>query len=396
MIEKLRKKFIFLSMGTMSTVVFTIIFGINIIGYERVKEKNDIILDILWDNQGHFPKIVENMSPETKYRSRYFSVLSDQDGKYMKIDTVNIAAKTRAEVAEYAFYILKEKKARGFIDHYRYIKGSKGDNQFIVFLDCSQDLETFSSFMRLSLIITIFGLLIIFLIILFYSEKIIAPVIESHKKQKRFITDVSHELKTPLSIINTNVDLIEMLGEENEWTKSIHNQVNRLNDMVSSMTELAKLEEDMETSKKEFDISKLALESINIFLNLFRKKRIKINYQIDQSIYFYGIENSIKRLFDIILENSLKYSTENENIYFSLKEKDKKIIIILKNKANGIQRGNFDYVFERFFRMDESRNSGKKGYGIGLSTAKSIVEAHKGEISAYSEDGENFIIKIIF
>lgn len=397
MIEKLRRKFIALSVLTVSAVVLTIISGINIMNYERVKERADIVLEVLWKNDGHFPKIIENMSPETKYRTRYFSVLSDEEGSYMRIDTVNIAAKTRTEVAEYALEVMKKGGADGFIDGYRYMKAPKGDSEFIVFIDCSQDLEIFYSFLRASLIISFLGLLVIFSIIVIYSKRLVAPAAESYEKQKRFITDVSHELKTPLAIINTNTDVIEMTEGESEWTASIHRQIKRLSDMITGMTALARMDEGgTDENRNEFSISEAAEEVIENFRPLAADKGIDIISEIEEGIAFTGVESSIKQLFSIGLDNAVKYDYGNGPVSFSLKKKDRKTVIEIKNRADNIEKGNMDYVFERFFRMDKSRNSEKEGYGIGLSIAESIVRNHRGKITAYSDDGEYFILKIIF
>ncbi|MDO5707107.1 MAG: HAMP domain-containing sensor histidine kinase [Andreesenia angusta] len=396
MIERLRRKFIALSIFAVFIVVSIIIGSINYMNYQRVEKRADTILEILWENNGFFPSILENMSPETRYRTRFFSVWINDTGELLKIDTINIASKNEKDVAEYALKVLNKNQKNGFIDGYRFKNSLNSEGRLIVFLDCSQELDIFRSFLKASILISSIGLGFIFLIIFLYSKKIVEPVIESHLKQKQFITDVSHELKTPLSIINLNTDVIEMNSGESEWTRSIHKQINRLSELIKNMIILSRMDEsDQEIEMKNIDISNISHEIIDSYRALIKENNLDLILDIESELLFLGNEESIKQLISIALDNAIKYSIKNGKIEYKVKSIDKKIYIEVKNETENLKVEKLDYVFDRFYRMDQSRSSEIEGHGIGLSIAKAIVQRYKGRIYANAEENKYFVLKII-
>lgn len=395
MIQKLRMKFIALSIGIVAAVVFTIIFGINFLNYSRVVNRADNILEILAENDGYFPELLQHMSPETRYTTRFFSVTTDINGNPVKVDTVNIASRTKTEVIGYSKRVLKENKSKGFIDNYRYKVVETPTGTLTVFIDCTQDLDIYNSFLKASIIISATGVAAIFAIIVLLSKRMIAPIAESYEKQKQFITDAGHELKTPLTIINTNADVLEMEHGESEWTKNIHHQVSRLSELVTGLISLSRMDEgDTELSNKDFSISKNANEIVDSFKAVADVGGKKIITSIEENLIFRGDEDSISKLFSIIVDNSIKYSPADTDINFSMHRDSRNIIIEVRNLATDLKKGDLSYVFERFYRGDKSRSSENHGYGIGLSMARAIVLKHKGSISATSPDGKEFVIKI--
>ena len=213
------------------------------------------------------------------------------------------------------------------------------------------------------------------------------------EKQKRFITDASHELKTPLTIMNANVEVLEIENGENEWLTSIKNQISRLTDMTKKLTLMSKMDESNNIYEfTDFDISKVLKDTIDDFSSLSSTKDKKITTSIDDDIIFNGNSELVSELFHILLENAYKYSEEDIDI--SLKKDNKNIVIEFSNRAD-VPDGSLDYLFDRFYRMDASRNSTTGGNGIGLSIAKSIVDINHGVITA---NGSNNVItfKIIF
>ncbi len=396
MIQKLRMKFIALSIGIVAAVVFVIIFGINLLNYTRVTNRADNILEVLAENDGYFPELLQHMSPEVRYTTRFFSVTTDISGNPVKVDTVNIASKTRKEVLEYYKKVLKGNKNKGFIDNYRYKVEETPTGALLVFIDCSQDLEIYNSFLKASVIISTAGIGTIFAIIVLLSKRMIAPVAESYEKQKQFITDAGHELKTPLTIINTNTDVLEMEHGESEWTKNIHSQVSRLSELVTGLISLSRMDEEhTDIINNEFSISETARETVDSFRAVAEVGGKKMVTSIEEDIIFHGDEKSITQLFSIIIDNSIKYSPADTDINFSMKRESRRIVIELKNISSDIKKGDLSYVFERFYRGDKSRSSETSGYGIGLSLARAIVLKHKGEINAISPDGKEFIIRIV-
>ena len=223
----------------------------------------------------------------------------------------------------------------------------------------------------------------------------IAPIQETYIKQKQFITGASHELKTPLAIISSNADVLEMMNGDSKWTQNIHNQVDRLTSLVNSLVVFSRMEEKDTVERTRFDLTNALESRIEDFNELANFQKKNIVTDIDSDLYYFGEEASIVQLMDILLENAIKYAPEDSGISVSLKKNRKYAILKVSNKAT-VQKGDLGKVFDRFYRLDESRNSAIKGYGIGLSMAQLIAEKHKETIRAYAPEDGIFKIEMRF
>lgn len=208
-------------------------------------------------------------------------------------------------------------------------------------------------------------------------------------KSKR--ADAGHELKTPLTIIDTNTEVIETENGESQWTKSIRNQVDRLTSMVGQFITLSKMEEKNENfHKTDISLNIILNESLEPFDAVLLSKNIKINTSSEKDIHISGDEKLLRQLFEILIDNAAKYASENSTFSISMKRKSRKNMLIFENESDTISEGNLDILFDRFYRTDASRNSAPGGSGIGLSVAKSIVTLHGGTIHAKSDDGKKY------
>ena len=404
MVEKLRKKFILISVSAVFVVVFIIALSSNLANYAQIERNADELLDVLVENDGYFPKKVNHdfefklppkMSPEAPFSTRFFTVKTDNQGNIFEVDTGKISAASNEQALNYANNVLNSKKTSGFIDDYKYKIANKEYGLLIVFVDVGRDLQIFYSFLRSSLIIGSIAIIAVFIIVLIFSKRAIAPIAESYEKQKQFITDAGHELRTPLAIISTNTDVLEIENGENQWTKSIHNQVLRLSNLVESLVSLTRMDEEKnQLTKKNFSLSDIVLETAEQFQELSKSYDKDLVLNIEKGISYYGDEQSIILLTSILLDNALKYALKGSSISISLKKLGKHYIIQTINQADDLNVGSYDIFFERFYRSNSSRNSKSGGYGIGLSLAKSIVLKHKGKIKAESLDGKTIIFSV--
>lgn len=439
MIKNLRKRFIFAAMASTFGVLFVIMSILNVANYVRMVSRADDTLEELADNNGQFDsrdfmkelmpdhkdrqlpsnsgesdenvtanqdgsksiqpptnpdkKRGDKFSPETPFQTRYFSVVVSE-GAVVSYSLDNIAAVDESDAESYADQIIDDDTDKGFIDIYRYMVTDCDDEtggSRIIFVDCRQEIESFKNTLVYSVGVSLLGFLAVFMLVLFWSKKIFKPVAESYEKQKRFITDASHEIKTPLTIIDANTEVIEMMNGESEWTQNTRDQVKRLTSLTSQMVALSRLDENPEPKEMtEFNLSDVAYEVIDHFVALSEVTGKKINMEIQDGITYKGDENSIRQLISILVDNAMKYAVQTESIDISLKRDGRKIRFMLRNLTDGMQEGAQDILFERFYRPDSSRNSETGGSGIGLSLAKSIVEVHKGKITAKC-DGEGYI-----
>lgn len=402
MIKKLRLRFITLAMLSLFLVLFLLIGSINLLNYRNIVNSADSVLEILAQNDGFFPRDIKrddktnHMSPETPYETRYFSVTLT-DATISSIDTGKIAAIDSAAAKDYALRVLASDNDSGFLDNYRYTKKSQGINETIqiIFLDCGRSLDTFHAFLWTSIGISLFGMLAVLALLLLFSSHITRPVSESYEKQKRFITDAGHELKTPLAIIHADTDVLELEQGENEWISDIRQQTIRLSSLTNDLIYLSRMDETKQSiSVSAFSLSDMAAEMLFSFQTLAKANQKSLSSEIAPNLFYTGNEKSLRQLFSILLDNAVKYTNENGQITLTLKKQGRFIILSVFNTTNEISQENVQHLFDRFYRTDASRNSATGGYGLGLSIAHAIVNTHKGKIAAHTQDGHSLSITV--
>ena len=403
MFKSLRRKFITTAVGSVAVVIAILAIALNFINYYKLEERIDTTLEDasrsqalikIFAEDGDDLVITKNSSSTTDYNG--FSIAKVDDyGRIIKTYRDDTLIPDQDALQSKVIEALKEGKTSGFIGSYRFLKAETNVGNLILFLNCQRELDSQHSFEKNSLLISIGVIASVFVLIVLISKRVIAPIQETYIKQKQFITGASHELKTPLAIISSNADVLEMMNGDSKWTQNIHNQVDRLTSLVNSLVVFSRMEEKDTVERTRFDLTNALESRIEDFNELadFQKKNIVTD--IDPDLYYFGEEASIVQLMDILLENAIKYAPEDSGISVSLKKNRKYAILKVSNKAT-VQKGDLSKVFERFYRLDESRNSAIKGYGIGLSMAQLIAEKHKETIRAYAPEDGIFKIEVRF
>ncbi len=410
MINKLKRKFLIMGTVFMFILMTVLVLVMNIVNFREVTADADAVLDVLTEQNMPLtddkqPKgkpdkmkgfIPHGMSPEVPYESRFFTVTVSENGEVLQSDLSKIVSVDDNSANSYINKALGSDKARGFIDGFRYLKVEADDGTKIIFLDCGRKLDSFISFLWISIAVGLFGCVVVFVAFIFTAGKIVAPIAESYEKQKRFISDAGHEIKTPLTIINANVDLLETDGEKEELA-DIRQQTKRLTELTNNLVMLSKMEESEHTlGKIEFPISDLAIETANSFSALAVRNGIAFTSQVEPNITANGSPDDIRQLVCILLENAIKYCSESGKISLQLKTVKKNVKLFVFNTTKyKVNEANLPYVFDRFYRSDASRNSETGGHGIGLSIAKAIVEAHSGTIEAHTNTGYDFCVTAV-
>ena len=403
MFKSLRRKFITTAVGSVAVVIAILAIALNFINYYKLEERIDTTLEDasrsqalikIFAEDGDDLVITKNSSSTTDYNG--FSIAKvDDSGRIIKTYRDDTLIPNQDALQSKVIEALKEGKTSGFIGSYRFLKAETNVGNLILFLNCQRELDSQHSFEKNSLLISIGVIASVFVLIVLISKRVIAPIQETYIKQKQFITGASHELKTPLAIISSNADVLEMMNGDSKWTQNIHNQVDRLTSLVNSLVVFSRMEEKDTVERTRFDLTNALESRIEDFNELadFQKKNIVTD--IDPDLYYFGEEASIVQLMDILLENAIKYAPEDSGISVSLKKNRKYAILKVSNKAT-VQKGDLSKVFERFYRLDESRNSAIKGYGIGLSMAQLIAEKYKETIRAYAPEDGIFKIEVRF
>ena len=406
MIRRLKIKFVTLAMASLLALLTGIVGGMNLINYFSVTREADAILSILSQNKGSFPDFPGNqdgflppgMSPEIPFESRYFSVFLDESYEIISANTSMIASVDETQAKEYAQEVIDKSNTQGFIDEYRFVWKQEFNGYRITFLDCGRKLNSFRNFLLARSGMALAGYVIVFVIVFILSGKIIKPIAESYEKQKRFITDAGHEIKTPLTIINANVDILEMELGKNESLSDISQQAKRLRSLTDDLVMLARMEESEETMPKiDFPVSEVVTEAARPFRTLAIQQGKEFICNIQPLLTLKGNDKAIEQLVGILLDNALKYSPSGGVVAFDLIKQNRSVCLSVLNTANTeIKREQLNHVFDRFYRTDSSRNSETGGHGIGLSIAQAIVTAHGGRIQAMTQDGRSFRITALF
>ena len=404
MIQKLRTKLIVASMLSLVLVLTIIIGAASVLNYRDITTNADSVLAILQENDGFFPMMMGKkpdkhdgqFSPELPYESRYFTVFLKADGTTSAVNTGKIAAVDTETAISYAQDVLASGDTGGFHGDYRYLAYTVGTETHIIFLDTGREMSSFRRFLYTSAGVSLGGLLAVFLLLLFVSGRIVKPFAETYQKQKQFITDAGHELKTPLTIIDADAQVLEMDVGENEWLSDIQAQTKRLAQLTNSMLQLARMEEQPQVEKIAFPLSDVVQETAETFGALAKTREKTLSIDIEPMLSMTGDEKAIRQLLSILLDNAVKYADEHGKIIVSLKKHKNHIQISVYNTAQAIDRESLPHLFDRFYRTDASRNSRTGGYGLGLSIASSIVAAHKGKIWAETADGKSLRITASF
>lgn len=419
MIRKLRVRFIILSTASLLLLLGIIVISSSVLTYRELVENADRVLAMLAENGVHplpelppeqvrFPRTDAEkrdkefmgpfgrrpLSPESMYEARFFAVVLSAEGQVLRVDTQRIVMVDETEAGDYGEAAYRKKGARGFIGEFRYQKltgeNSDSDHEMcVLFLDCGRNLFTFKHSLMINCLISFLGLVAVFIVIVVISGKIVRPVSESYEKQKQFISVAGHEIRTPVTIIDADAELLAMeIGDGNEWLQDICKQTKRMAVLTDNLLTLSRMDEHRQQyTMIDFPISDVVEETVLSFQALAHSRNRNIMTEIAPMLSFHGDEGSVRQLVGILLDNAIKYIREQadggcEDILLKLGKKGRSLCLSVSNSSEPVSEEQLKRFFERFYRTEQSMDSETGGYGLGLSIARSIVEAHRGKITA--------------
>lgn len=399
MIYELRKKFILVSALSV-LIVFAVIYGaIFVTSSIQLDQTMDTLTDAIASNGGRFPAFFpgarsvflgrwdwEVITEETPFSTRFFTVWLDEDGSILTVNTDSIASITEAQAQEYTEAAQRHSAGKGWVEEYRYRRFEAKGGTAIVFVNGAMNRMMSQRFLLTALAVLIGSGLVIVALFVLLSKRIVRPAAESYQKQKQFITDAGHELKTPLTLILSNLDIVESEVGKNEWIEDIRGEGERMGLLISQLITLSRMDELPKAAHTaRFSFSAAAADTVSEFRPLAEARGKSLSAAVEEDIFCKGSEEELRRLVSILLDNAVKYCDEGGAIHLSLCRKRHPILTV-ENTCREVDRLELDRLFDRFYRGDKARTfSGS--FGIGLSIARSIVQSHRGEITAYKGEG---------
>lgn len=419
--RRLRRKFILVAMGAVTVVLTLIIAGINIVNYSHVCKMADARLDYIltgkgsidWEDEsrtdsgnggdtstgmvadgdragarvGHF----EGMTAESPFDTRYFTVTL-VEGQVVNVNTARIAAVGAKRAARIAMGLDSKGLTSGFSGNYRYTTTAQGEKTTYVFVDCSRELASFHSFLNASVAISCIGWLAVLAIVTVASGAVIRPMVESYSKQKRFITDASHEIKTPLAVIDAANEVQEIESGESEWTQSIHEQVARLTALTERLVFLARMDEGSAGfTMASIDLSEAVDKAAAPFESVAVSRGKRLSMSVATGVRAHADAAAVTQVVELLLDNATRYASEGSVIELSLRAVSRgagkgSAELVVSNAVDELPEGDLDRLFDRFYRADVSRSSKTGGSGVGLSVVRAIAEAHGGSATVSGHD----------
>lgn len=407
MIYRLRRKFIGIVTLSFISVFFVLLLSIYVFTTIQTNASLDDLADVVSANDGTFPRfddfiLGENqpfrpngIDKESPFTTRFFTVRFDSFGRLISADIRSIASVTSDEAIQYAEEVLDGNSERGWKNEFRYKKYDIENGTAVVFINGANARGANQGFLIIAA--TVFSAcgVVILLLIILISKKAVKPAAESYEKQKQFITDASHELKTPLTLVRTNLDIMESENGTSEWLSDVREETEIMTELVNRLVTLARMDEEQDKlNALPFNLSDAVAETVSVFTSAIEKNQKQLSVNISPSVSYTGDEAGIRQLISILMDNAVKYCDEGGNIYVTLYG-GRHPVLTVDNTYSSVGLVELNRLFDRFYRADKARTYGS-GFGVGLSIAKAIVEKHHGNITVQNLGNEmiRFQIKL--
>lgn len=398
MFKKLKYKFIIINMSLLTFVFFCIFGVIYFITWNSGERQINFSLNALI----HEP----NNGGPSKGGPLNNGILINLDHNLNVINIITPYNVDKDILVELAVNILSKESSSGVIKientDFAYFKSLDGKINRIALINKSPQQNLLKNLLKTFFITGFISLIILFTISYYLAYKTIAPIKEVFEKQKQFIADASHELRTPIAIIKTNLALVssnkdKTIESQGKWMNYIDLQTDRMSHLIDDMLSLAKLDEDKKVlNLQPININKILENLLMSFEAVFFENKIELQNNLKDNFFINGDLEEIKKLFNILMDNAIKHTFPNGTITITSSKLKSKMEIIITNTGEGIPDKDLEKIFERFYRSDESRQRKTGGYGLGLAIANSIVTSHKGKIYARSNAGKDtsFIVEL--
>ena len=393
MIQTLQKKVVVTAMAAVTVLLLFLLGAINVANMLIVERQVDRTLRIISDSEaGGIPPRSDGAPPfmeapkndyDTFLSSNFFVAHFDWGGNILNVDMQRTSAVTEEEAREMAARAYDSGQDSGRTGKFRYLFHKTPVGSAVVFLDTSGERLSLVRILLLSVALGAACWGAMLLLVTFLSRRAVRPVAESMEKQKQFVTNAGHEIKTPLAIIQSNTEAMELYNGENKWSRNIKEQTVRLSGLMQNLLLLARMDEGAsQVQAADFSLSDMLTAALESFAQPMEAKDISLEADVKPGVTLHADAGQVEQLLSILLDNAVKYTNEGGDIWIRLQKEDKKIRLSVQNTCETLPDTPPEKLFDRFYRGDTARTQRSGGYGIGLAVARSIAEANRGTLQA--------------
>lgn len=326
-----------------------------------------------------------DMPPDYRL-STFYSVALDREGTVLAIDEGG-RLYSQKDLIDFSLQLLHGNETQGKISHLRYRIAEKENYVLVAFIDVTLIESDMRTLVRNVSIVGSASIVLMLIISFYISDKIIQPLEDNDKRQRQFVSDASHELKTPIAVIDANAELLSRQIQDNEWLSNIQYENRRMGELVKQLLELSHAEKK-ETEKERIDFSRIVNGELLAFESLAFDLGKTMIGDIEEGIFLLGDRIQFTRLVSILLDNAIRHSSEHSDIEVSLVQDNNRVILKTVNEGKKIEPEAAKHLFDRFSRIDQARNGEDYHYGLGLAIAKAIVDTYEGSIDVSCYDGK--------
>lgn len=391
MIRRIRRRFIRIALAVLALSMVLVTVVINGANWINVRGELGETLATLAENSAGFGRGFGGKGKRSRGlqnrldESRYFTAIVGADGSCALADVSRATGSSAEELTAIAQGALAGGRSGGFSGNYLFTVTDQANGARVaVFLNCETRLDSVRHLALISGLACVGAILLAWLLVALFSNRAIQPMIENAERQKRFITDAGHELKTPLTVISANMDVLSLETGENEWVKGTQKQVANLRGLVGELIYLSRLdEEDARLQWAAFDLSGAVLETVEPFEGMAEFNGKTLETDVEAGVQMRGDAGAVNRLVSVLCDNAVKYAPQGDAIRLTLRQEGRRAVLTVENGLSApMDAETLRHLFDRFYRADASRSKESGGYGIGLSVAQAIAQKHGGDIRA--------------
>lgn len=416
MFRKSKRKIVALILSVLAVVLFGTLCIIYLASYSEMTSENRALLEqyvaeySLQTEAGETPDeaLPDISGPEMSDRDHgrrrrepptpelftFYSVAIANDGQILNVDTADVSSLDEEALTELAESIAERGKSEGIENHLIYRMEDKGGYTLVAFLDNTMMAESAGTLINYTLIFGSIALVLLFFLSRYLANRIVAPLEESYQRQRQFISDAGHELKTPVAVVNANVELLSREIGENQWLSNIQYENEKMSELILQLLDLARTENAapvMETT----DLSRLVYGEALPFETVAYEEGLRLETEITENVLICGNPVQLRQLTSILLDNAIRHSSDGNTVLLRLGEERNHAVLSVINDGEEIPPEQRKYLFERFYRTDSARTGEDGHYGLGLAIARAIAVSHKGTIVVQCYEGKvEFLVRL--